>query len=371
MIIWGTITACTVVIHNYASLMVIRLLVGASEAFVSGAVFYLSFWYPYDELATRGAIYFSMAALAGAFNGLIAYAVTQNLAHANEWAPWRWIFLIEGVLPVGWAFVIMALLPSTPETVRFFFTEDEKALLIKRSRRAQNTGKSKIRPKLILRVLTDPKFWMLVSIESALQFCLNTFSNFLPAILRGFGWSSIKSQLMTVIIYACAWVSILFWSRISDKIQRRGLVVLVNMSVAAIGYILLLTITGPAGRFASTCVLAIGIYPQIVITSVWLATMNVGYTYRASAVALANSISQAVAIAGNQAYVDPPLYRRGHAASLALVVFAAVMTGLLLFTLRHENRKKTREQWTEKAREMRKLTIDDIGNRHPDHFYCY
>ncbi|KAK5094686.1 hypothetical protein LTR70_003924 [Exophiala xenobiotica] len=85
MIIWGTITTCTVVIHNYASLMVIRVLVGASEAFVSGAVFYLSFWYPYDELATRGAIYFSMAALAGAFNGLIAYAVTQNLAHANEW----------------------------------------------------------------------------------------------------------------------------------------------------------------------------------------------------------------------------------------------------------------------------------------------
>ena len=35
------------------------------------------------------------------------------------------------------------------------------------------------------------------------------------------------------------------------------------------------------------------------------------------------------------------------------------------------DRKKRKELWTDKSREMRQLTIDDIGNKHPDHFYSY
>src|SRR5262249_28653980 len=156
-----------------------------------GSVFYLSFWYPNNELATRGAIYFSTAALAGAFNGLISYGVQKDLSGVNGWRPWRWIFLIEGVVPIGWAFVVLAFLLPTPETVKFFFTEEEKGVIVKRSRRANNTGESKIKPKLILKLLMDPKFWMLVGIESATVFCVTSLSNFLPDILHGFGWSPV------------------------------------------------------------------------------------------------------------------------------------------------------------------------------------
>ncbi len=57
------------------------------EAFVQGSVFYLSFWYPYSELAFRGGVYFSTAAVAGAFNGLIAYAVQKDLGGVNCRSP--------------------------------------------------------------------------------------------------------------------------------------------------------------------------------------------------------------------------------------------------------------------------------------------
>ncbi|KIW92662.1 uncharacterized protein Z519_06509 [Cladophialophora bantiana CBS 173.52] len=370
MMAWGMVTACTVAVHSYASLMVIRVFVGVCEAFVQGAVFYLSFWYPYNELATRGAIFFSTAALAGAFNGLIAYGVETDLQGANAWSAWRWLFLIEGILPIGWAFVVVTFLPPTPEKVRFFFSEEEKHLIVKRSRIAHNTGESKIRPKLILNVLIDPKFWMSVCIESATLFCLQSLSNFLPAILYGFGWSTIKSQLMSVVVYACAFVAIIFSARVSDKTSRRGLIIIANATVATLGYILLLTLKQPAGRFAGACIVAMGLYPNVVINLTWAASTNIGYTHRATATALINSIAQAVAISGNQAYVDPPYYRRGHAASLGMIGFEIVVATTMLFVLKHENEKKKREQHSEKAEEVRrKHTIDDVGNRHPDYFF--
>jgi hypothetical protein len=37
-----------------------------------------------------------MSAVAGAFNGIIAYGIAKHLDGANGWAPWRWLFLIEG-----------------------------------------------------------------------------------------------------------------------------------------------------------------------------------------------------------------------------------------------------------------------------------
>ena len=244
--------------------MVTRVFVGACEAFIQGAVFYLSFWYPYNELASRGAIYFSTSALAGAFNGLIAYAVQKDLQHVNSWMPWRWLFLIEGVVPIGWAFVLMVFLPSTPEDLKLvkrFFSEEERQLIQKRSRLAYNTGESKFQPKLMLRVLTDPKFWMLVCIECATLFCLTSLTNFLPSILHGFGWSTVKSQLMTVIIYACAFVTIILSARISDKTGKRGVVIITNAAIASLGYILLLTMKNPSGRFAGACECAF--FPQV------------------------------------------------------------------------------------------------------------
>lgn len=369
MMAWGLVTACTVAIHSYAELMVIRVFVGISEAFVQGAVFYLSFWYPADELATRGAIFFSMSTVAGAFNGLIAYAVQTSLDGNGGWRAWRWLFLIEGIIPIGWAFFVIFLLPNTPETVKFGFTEEDKQIIIRRSRRAQNTGESKILPQKILQVIFDYKFWMLVGIESATVAGVSALGNFLPDILHSFGWSIVKSQLMTVIVYACAFVSIIFWGRVSDKWGHRGYVICINCCVSIVGLVLLLAITNNSARFFATCLLAMGLFANIVLNLTWSAAINIGYTHRASAAALINCIAQAVAIGLNQAYDDPPLYRKGNGTALALVSLAAVLSASLVVAVRWENKKKREQQHTEEAARMRLFSIDEIGNKHPDHFF--
>lgn len=144
----------------------------------------LSFWYQYSELATRGAIFYSMSTLAGAFNGLIAYGITKNLDGANGWKAWRWIFLIEGILPCAFAFVVLFLLPASPESLRFGFSPEEKALIIRRARTSHNTSEAKLQMKKIPLVLMTLHFWLLLAIACCGHFCIGSMSNFLPAIIE-------------------------------------------------------------------------------------------------------------------------------------------------------------------------------------------
>lgn len=144
----------------------------------------LSFWYQYRELATRGAIFYSMSTLAGAFNGLIAYGIEKDMDGLRGWRAWRWIFLIEGVMPCVAAFFVIFLLPNSPETLRFGFTPEEKTLVIRRSRRAHNTSEARLEIRKIPLVLLSLHFWLMLGIACCGHFCVGSISNFLPAIIQ-------------------------------------------------------------------------------------------------------------------------------------------------------------------------------------------
>ena len=59
-----------------------------------GVNYYLSCWYKRSELGFRAAIFFSAAALAGSFGGLLAAAIAlmDGIGGKDGWA---WIFIIE------------------------------------------------------------------------------------------------------------------------------------------------------------------------------------------------------------------------------------------------------------------------------------
>lgn len=75
---------------NYATVLGLRLGVGFGEAFFQAAPIYVSLWYKRDEYSRRAAITFCAAPVAGAINGLIAYAVEKNLEGTDGLASWRW-----------------------------------------------------------------------------------------------------------------------------------------------------------------------------------------------------------------------------------------------------------------------------------------
>ncbi|KAI1455775.1 putative pantothenate transporter [Annulohypoxylon moriforme] len=369
MIMWGILTALTVVAKNSGQLLVLRFFIGAAESFVQGGVFYLSFWYQYSEYATRGAVLASMSTIAGAFNGLIAYAIVKDLDGANGWRAWRWIFLIEGIVPIAFAFIVLFFLPSSPQGVRWGFTEEEKKHIIQRSARAHNTTEQKVKFSQIWKIMLDVHFWLFMLVSCASSFCQGSLSNFLPDIIAGFGYSDVNAQLFTVIVYVCGCVGIIFFSRIADITNARGIVLASSTIGAVIGYAILIWVTNRNVRFAATCLVAFSIYPSTVLQLSWGAMCFVGYTRRGSMLAFFNIFPHLFAISGTQAYQDPPYYSKGNAAALGMSILMLLSSIGLRWYLGFMNNKKKANQFSEQAAAMREKSIEEVGDHHPDFFY--
>lgn len=87
-------------------------------------------WYCRHEIQLRQALFFSAASIAGAFSGLLAFAISK-MDGVGGLAGWRWIFILEGILTVLVAIVAFFVIQDFPETATFL-TEEERAFVIQR-----------------------------------------------------------------------------------------------------------------------------------------------------------------------------------------------------------------------------------------------
>ncbi|KAI4595339.1 hypothetical protein KJ359_007014 [Pestalotiopsis sp. 9143b] len=125
MFSWGAITMGLGGTTSYASVTVVRFLLGVFEAgLFPGLVYYLTFWYRTNERSIRVAAILASATLAGAFGGAIAYGV----GHMNQTAGlsgWRWLFILEGIPSILSSVLVYFFLPDYPETARWLSSEEK------------------------------------------------------------------------------------------------------------------------------------------------------------------------------------------------------------------------------------------------------
>jgi hypothetical protein len=108
----------------------------------------------------------------------------MDLNGKNGWLAWRWIFMIEGIMPIVFGLLLYVFLPSTPEKAKFGFSQADKDLAVKRSRRSHNPEDAKLRPKGILPVLLNPVWWFLVFIFSGYHYTNSPITNFIQQIVQ-------------------------------------------------------------------------------------------------------------------------------------------------------------------------------------------
>ena len=73
-LVWGIVATLLGVTQNLAGFWAARFFLGVAESgLFPGIVFYFSMWYKRSEQHFRVALFFSAAALAGAFGGILAY----------------------------------------------------------------------------------------------------------------------------------------------------------------------------------------------------------------------------------------------------------------------------------------------------------
>jgi MFS family permease len=177
MLGWGIVTVCQGLTKSFAGLVVCRVLIGALEAgFFPGCIYLISMFYKRHELQWRVNLFFSASIIAGAFSGLLAYAIA-HMDGIGGYGGWRWIFILEGLATIAIAIASYWLVPDWPETAKFY-TEDEREFWIRRlALDNEDTHMSRWDKHTTRRVFGDVKIYLwyvliLTSVGTLLMICL-------------------------------------------------------------------------------------------------------------------------------------------------------------------------------------------------------
>ncbi|KAH8705207.1 putative pantothenate transporter [Talaromyces proteolyticus] len=369
LIVWGTFTALISTSRHYAAVAGLRVAIGAAEAFVQAAPLYLTFWYKREQLASRASIFFSMMALAGSANGLIAYGITETLAGAQGISAWQWIFIVEGAITIAVGVFVYFILPPVPEKLRWGFSQAEKDMALRRSREAFNSENASVVPHQLLALLKDLKMYLYILLYSCTNVNLAAVAGFLPIIINSLGYSSVRSQVLTIPVYACAVVALLLLGFSSDHFRLRGPFLAICYIIISAGWIILLVSSSDHACLAALYLVTMGTYPSVILTIGWMSSNFIGYTKRAGALAAINMVGQCFSIAGSKVFDDPPVYRKGKAFSLAFSLLGLIVSIALVVYLRWQNARKSARQNSAEAAEKRAMTLEEICDDHPDFMY--
>ncbi|KAL3958358.1 hypothetical protein ACCO45_006520 [Purpureocillium lilacinum] len=315
--------------HNYASVTVVRFLLGVFEAgLFPGLVYYLTFWYRTEERSVRVAAILASATLAGAFGGAIAYGV-GHMNQVGGMSGWRWLFILEGIPSVISSVFVWFLLPDYPETASWL-TSDEKEMARRRlvDQGSHGSGNS-LTWKEAKETLLEWRLWVHYIIYFGISTPFSSLSLFTPSIVAGLGFADLKAQLMTVPPYAAAYVVTLLVSWSGDRHNARALHSAVFSTIGAAGFIgsALLPAHSYTQRYGCLIVAASGAFSCIPPLLGWLSSNLHSTAAIGLAIALNVSMGAPGQIVGvwiykaNEAAIG---YPTGHWTNAALLLFVAV-----------------------------------------------
>jgi MFS family permease len=160
--------------------------------------------YTRDEIPTRTGIWFA----GNSVGGLIASFIAYGVGHIEDGLhPWKWMYIILGVLTFIWAIPLLLFLPDSIEKAKFL-TEEERKYAANRVVLAGTGRTDKTTWKLdqVVECLMDPKSWIIFSMSLLTQIPNGGTQNFGNLVLKSFGFTSLESTLLVIpasVISAC------------------------------------------------------------------------------------------------------------------------------------------------------------------------
>ncbi|KAF2671949.1 high-affinity nicotinic acid transporter-like protein [Microthyrium microscopicum] len=343
-VLWSACTIGTAFVQNYGQVIAVRMILNAAEAgLAQGFAFLFSTIYP-RELAGKRIMTTNLAqCISGAFGGLFAYGV-QQMGDRAGLAAWRWLFIIEFLITVliggiGWIF-----LPKSAETAWFLNAEEKETMRLKKMRDTALRGTDKFDKKWIKIALTDPFVWMLGTAFFTSSVAINGFGVFLPTIISGMGYASIQVNYLTIPVYVLGAASLCLQVYFSDKLRKRGLVIMACCVPVAVGYLICVGTANPHAGYAGMFILVIGLYPISTLAVTWITTNLSPDTKRSIGMPIAYSLANVSNVVSSQLYPDQqgPRYQQGNGISAGLTIVAGFLYGTCWLLLRKRNAKKAK-----------------------------
>ncbi|KIW85132.1 hypothetical protein Z517_00521 [Fonsecaea pedrosoi CBS 271.37] len=369
---WGLVMTCMGLVHNYSGLLACRIFLGLAEAgLFPGVNYYLSCWYKRSELGLRAAIFFSAAALAGSFGGLLAAAIAQMDGVGGK-PGWAWIFILEGLITMVVGGFCWVMVFDWPETARFLTPDDQIRMRRRLAADRQASNEEQYDKRHFYAALRDWKTWSYAVIYTGCDCALYAFSLFLPTILRGLGYQGTHAQLLSVPPYAGAAIATITVGYIADRTQQRGYCSIVASSIGIAGFVMLLSTDNPHIQYAGTFLAAIGIYPNIPNSLSWASNNTEGVYKRGIVIGIAVGVGNISGVVSSNIYLtqQAPRFWTGHGVVLGSLVVC--LFGGTVFTrvmLRIENAKRLSGKRDRMHDGLSAEQIWLMGDKRPDFIY--
>ncbi|RAH41027.1 putative MFS transporter [Aspergillus brunneoviolaceus CBS 621.78] len=366
--IWGAIVACSAAATNFASLMVVRFLLGFFESCVQPAMMLLtSMWYRREEQSVLNSIWYCMYGVQLMVGGLLSFGVSKF--QGGPIFNWQLLFLILGCATCVWSFFIGLFLPDSPYSAKCY-TEEEKALMIERVRDNETGISNKEYKKYqVVEALTDPFVWCCVLMILVANFIIGGLGVFSNLIIEQFGFTLLQTQLLNIaqgawtigVMVGSAWTA--------QRIQKTCLVMLLWTIPAIAGTICILVVTPSSSNsggmliafYCTQCFLAEG---NLIIS---LVTRNIGGQTKKGITMTMIFVGWAVGnLVAPQVFQnsDAPRYLHGFLAHIVIYgVYGALVAGTWLLLLAR-NRLKTQA-----APDLNhELAFDDLTDKENPNF---
>ncbi|KAG8623381.1 hypothetical protein KVT40_008357 [Elsinoe batatas] len=345
--IWGLVSTMTGFVTSYEGLLVARFFLGLCEGgMLGGMIIYLAMFYRRHQLLYRITLFYCAAPLSGAFGGLLATGLAE--IQTSKYKGWPFIFFIEGAITVLAGVAAGFFLPHTPNDSKFL-TDEERGGAVARmkldshgSDAADEVAHEEFSWHWVRRAFLNWNTVLLSLNFFAIITPIYSYSLFLPTIISALGYKRVQAQLLTVPPNFAAFLVVLMTGWVSDKFRARGPFMLIGVSVALVGYIMLIATSRQLVQYGGTFLVAAGIFPSSPLVMGWLANNLSPHFVRATGTGAQIMFANMAAFVATFTYIqdDAPRYITGHAINIGMLGLSLVCTTVTILYCSWENRKR-------------------------------
>ncbi|WP_428664363.1 MFS transporter [Runella sp.] len=212
LILWGGLAAATGMVSNVSSLIVIRFMLGVVEsAVMPSMLILLSQWFTKEERSRANTFLILGNPVTVLWMSILSGYLINSMG-------WRWMFIIQGIPGILWAFVWWKLIDETPKEANWL-TGEEKTAIEERLQHEQLAMKpiknyaQAFRSKVVILLCLHYFLW---------SFGVYGFVMWLPSIIKQQpNMDIVTTGWLSAVPYIVAIVGMLGASYFADKTLQR------------------------------------------------------------------------------------------------------------------------------------------------------
>ncbi|AJY40196.1 MFS transporter [Burkholderia humptydooensis] len=233
MVLWGTTTVATSMASDVTTFYILRFLLGVFEAgFAPGIIYFLTRWYPKQQMGRTMAILMWALPIGSIAGGLASGTIIEYSDGLAGLSGWQWMFILEGIPALIMGFVTFGTLCESPAEASWLTSHEKRAVLTELGQ----TPPARPAHGALMRVATDLRVLLLALTYFGLISGIYAVGFWLPTILKTAGLHSyIEIGAYSAVPYVLTIIVIYVVGRLSDRNRERQLHAALATAVGAVG----------------------------------------------------------------------------------------------------------------------------------------